>query len=307
MAAGTGKRVSLSSLVSDKITEGGVPEFVSETTPRSWKVDLVAPNPLNTREVYRHPEKIASIAQSIREHGQLQPCAVVTKSSFLALFPEHEAAVQGANFVQVTGGRRRAAIIQAGLPTIDIVVKQDLAKSRSGFISATAAENIDREDLDPVEEARVVELLVKEAGSGRAAAEQLQRTAAWVTQRLNLLKLAPGVQEALCLSNREDRVPLREVRHLHTMHSEDQLAWLAEWRARQAAGPAAVGVGDGGGVPQSPAPSTSAAGKVPGQRSPFASAIRRLGGTPVKIADALRTELSHEDVKALAEELLRDI
>lgn len=298
-----GKRVDLSDLADESpLEEARVPAFAdtSPRPPRPPRVEQVAANPLNTRDVHARPAKIASIAESILQHGQLQPCAVVTRAAFLAIFPEHEAAVAGADWVQVNGGRRRAAIIRAGLPTIEITVKNGLAESRGTFISATAAENIDRENYDPIEEARAVQLLVDECGTGKAAAEQLGRTPPWVTQRLNLLRLAPHLQEALRTDEAEDRIPLREVRDWHKLPVQDQLAELDAWRQRRAAGLTAVNREGGGDDP----PATPAT-KVPTQRlSPITAAVRKLGDTPSKIAATLRAELTDEDLKALVQQLL---
>lgn len=299
-----GKRVNLADLADEPpLDEARVPGL-ADTTPRSARVEQVAANPLNTRDIHAHPAKITSIADSLRLHGQLQPCAVVTRTAFLALFPEHEERVSGAAFVQVTGGRRRAAVVEAGLPTIDITVKNDLAESRSKFISATAAENIDREDYDPIEEARAVQLLVTECGSNKAAAEQLKRTPPWVTQRLNLLKLAPQLQDALRMPDKEDRLPLREVRDLHTAAVEDQIAALDAWRQRRSPELTAVNPSeeDPGGESSDKPPAKAAS--TP-RTSPAAAALRRLGGTPTKIAESLRAELSDDDLKLLVEELLR--
>lgn len=289
-----GKRINLSQLADEPpLADARVPAF-AESTPRSAPVGHIAPNPLNTRRIHANPAKVSAIADSMRVHGQLQPCAVVTRSAFLGAFPEHETAIGDAIFVQVTGGRRHAAAIQAGRSTLDITVKNDLADSRAKFVSATAAENIDREDLDPIEEARAVELIVKECGSGKAAAEQLSRTPPWVTQRLNLLKLIPELQAALSAGE----MPLREVRDLHKRTPAEQMQALEEWRARTT----------------SPAESDDATDEQEQSRpeprprpSPVASAIRRLGGTPVKIAESLRAELAPDDLRDLVTLLTKDL
>jgi ParB family chromosome partitioning protein len=262
---------------------------------------------LNTRDVDSHPETITKIAASIRLHGQLQPCTVVTREAFLEIFAEHATAVGHAPFVQVTGGRRRAALLELGYPTIDMTVKNAVAESRAKFISATAAENIDREDYDLIEEARAVQLLVQECGSGKAAAEQLSRTPPWVTQRLNLLKLEAEVHMAL----RAAEIPLREVRDLHKRSREEQLVALKTWRkvaeSRQKADESRHS-----GQEDSDSSSGNGSGIDPNvkhvmpRRSPVAAAIHRLGGTPVKIAENLRSALSAEDQRALAEELMRE-
>lgn len=298
-----GKRINLAELADDPPLEGvRVPTF-ADAAPRSARVEQVAANPRNTRDIDARPDKVASLADSIRLHGQLQASTVVTREAFLGIFPEHAADIGAAAFVQVTGGRRRAAVLMLGLPTIDITIKNALAESRAAFTSATAAENIDREDYDLIEEARAVQSLVRECGSGKDAAEQLSRTPGWVSQRLNLLKLVPELHAAL----RASEIPLREVRELHKLPRDEQLAALAEWRKvaaeRQNADEKRL---HGHGKPTDDQGTNSSEQPASPRRSAVAVAIRRLGGTPVKIAAALRSELSPDERRTLADELLRD-
>ncbi|MEU0155547.1 ParB/RepB/Spo0J family partition protein [Micromonospora fulviviridis] len=292
-----GKRVNLSDLASEPaLPEARVPAF-AESAPRVARVQQVAANPLNTRDLDADHARIESIAESMRMHGQLQPCAVVSRESFLRIYPEHEASVGLVKWVQVTGGRRRAAALLADLPTLDIVVKENLAESRGAWVSATAAENLDRENLDPIEEARAVQLLVQECGTGKAAAERLSRTPAWVTQRLNLLKLAPELQALL----RSGEVPLRDVRDLHQMPPAVQLEELRRRQQILAAGELTAVNGEA--TPD--ALSTSGEKGDRPRRSPVAAAIKRLGGTPDKVAEALRAEMTQEDIQVLVELLLQ--
>ena len=136
--------------------------------------------------------------------------------------------------------------------------------------------------------------MVTDCGSGKVAAEQLGRTAAWVTQRHNVLKLIPEVQAALVEDDEEQRLPLRMVRDWHTLDTPGQLAMLTKWRRQLTAVNRGIDRG-------------RAAPEVPVQRvSRVAAAIRRLGGTPAEIGATLRAELSPEDRQALVEELLRD-
>lgn len=291
-----GKRINLSDLATEpSVPEARVPSF-AESSPRTARVQQIAGNPLNARDLTSDHAKIASIADSMRLHGQLQPCTVVARKDFLRIFPEHEVAIGSATWVQVTGGRRRAAAILAERPTLDIVVKPDLATSRESWVSATAAENLDRENLDPIEEARQVQLVVEECGTGKKAAERLGRTAPWVTQRLNLLKLAPEVQALV----RTREVALREARDLHQLPAEEQLQALRQRQEPTEPELTAVNQADHH-------PSSKDAKESPQRqrRSGFALAVRRLGGTPVKIAESLRTELSPTELRELAELLLR--
>ncbi|KXK59796.1 plasmid partitioning protein [Micromonospora rosaria] len=289
-----GKRVNLSELASEPaLPEARVPSF-AESTPRTARVHQVAANPLNTRDLTADRAKIESIADSLRTHGQLQPCTVVPRDAFLNIYPEHESSLGTAKWVQVTGGRRRAAALLAELPTLDIVVKSGPAESREAWVSATAAENLDRENLDPIEEAQAIQLLVHECGTAKAAAARLSRTPPWVTQRLNLLKLTSEVQALV----RAGEVPLREVRDLHQVPPESQLHELR--RRQQPSEPELTAVNqhaENKGV-STPA-STS-------RRSATAVAIRRLGGTPDKIAESLRAEMTSDDLRSLAQLLLAD-
>jgi ParB family transcriptional regulator, chromosome partitioning protein len=198
----------------------------SPNPPRAVRLDHVAANPLNTRDVHAHPEKISVLAQSMHEHGQLQACAVVNRTAFLAIFPEHEESIGDATYVQVTGARRRAAAIEAGLATLDIAIKNRLAETRAAFLSATATENIEREDYDPIEEALAVKALAEECGSQKEAAAKLSRTPPWVTQRLNLLKLTPEMQRLV----RAGEIPIRVARDLALLPADGQ---LAAWREQQ--------------------------------------------------------------------------
>ncbi|GIF08886.1 ParB/RepB/Spo0J family partition protein [Actinoplanes siamensis] len=290
-----GKRVDLSALADEpRLPDARVPRFASQGQ-NPVPVDQVAPNPLNTRLIDADAETIAALRESIRENGQLQASTVVHRKAFLDIFPEYEGDIGVAPYVQVTGARRRIALQQLGRP-MDIAVKDELAQNRSRFVAATAAENFDREDYNAIEEAHAVQLIVTESGSTAAAGERLGRTKTWVIQRTNLLKLDVEVQKLI----REAQVPLRDVRTLHTHPTDKQMAILrayqeqkrTESREEEEAGTQ---------------PTTEE--RVPHPRSAAttaASAVRRLGGTPPKIAESLRSVLSSEDLRQLAEILLTE-
>lgn len=290
-ARSRGQKVNLSDLAGDPdLDDGRGPRALApDGGGRSIRLDQLALNPLNRRVLGSRPGAIAELADSMRVNGQLQPCAVVTRAAFRRIFPDHDAHLGRAAFVQVTGARRHLAAQQLRWDAIEAVVKDDLAGSALRFLSATAAENLDRRDFDPVEEAEQVLLVVEAAGSGQAAAEHLQRSPGWISQRLNLLKLAPELHAAL----RGGDIPLREVRTLHTLDHAAQLTALHRFTAvnrRSASEP-----GDDAG-PTSTSPSDR-----PG---PAARAIRRLGGSPDKIAATLRAELTPDEVVQLVQHLV---
>ena len=70
-------------------------------------IDKVSPNPLNTRDINTRPDKLASLRASLAELGQMEPSACVSRHAFLAVFGEHSRAIGDAEWVQVSGGRRR--------------------------------------------------------------------------------------------------------------------------------------------------------------------------------------------------------
>lgn len=290
-ARSRGQKVNLSDLAGDPdLDDGRGPRALApDGGGRPIRLDQLALNPLNKRVLGSRPDAIAELADSMRVNGQLQPCTVVTRAAFRRVFPDHDAHLGRAAFVQVTGARRYLAAQQLRWEAIETVVKDDLASSTLRFLGATAAENLDRRDFDPVEEAEQVQLIVEAAGSGQAAAEHLHRSPGWISQRLNLLRLAPELHAAL----RAGDIPLREVRTLHTLNHAAQLAALHRFTAVNRG---STGEADG-------AAGTTSTPPVD-RPTPAARAIRRLGGTPDRIATALRTELTSDEIGELVEHLV---
>lgn len=190
---------------------------------RQVPVETVAPNPLNPRT---ETGDLADL-ESMKTAGQLQPCLVVTRSAFLAIHPEHEATIGTAAYVVVAGTRRRLAAEQFEIPTLDVVVRDAVAADRLTFFGVSILENVDRQQLSPLDEARAVQHLAAEAGHGgkSKAAEQLGKSAGWVTQRLVLLDLTPAMQARL----RAGELPLHRARELGKLPADEQEdAWRRE-------------------------------------------------------------------------------
>jgi ParB family chromosome partitioning protein len=191
---------------------------LGDAPPRLLRVPpaAVAPNPVNPRT---NAGDLADL-ESMKTAGQLQACLVVTRPAFLAIHPEHETTIGAATYVVVAGTRRRLAAEQFGLPTLDVVVRDAVAIDRLTFFGVSILENVDREQLSPLDEARAVERLAAEAGHGGKgkAAEQLGKSAGWVSQRLALLRLCPAMQDLL----RAGELPIREARSLALLPAEEQ-------------------------------------------------------------------------------------
>ncbi|WP_433527782.1 ParB/RepB/Spo0J family partition protein (plasmid) [Nocardia pseudovaccinii] len=181
---------------------------------------LVA-NPRNPRRTLGDLSDLASIADI-----QLQPALVVTRSAYLALYPEDAEDVSAARWVVINGCRRDAAARKYGRSELDIVVKDEVARDRVTLLTAAIDENIGRRDFDVVEEAEAVERLVAECGSADDAAARLKKSKGWVSQRRALLRLEPELQNAL----RAGELAVRVARSLAQVPREEQ---VAKWRSEQ--------------------------------------------------------------------------
>jgi ParB family chromosome partitioning protein len=186
--------------------------------PPSRAVPLsdLTPNPRNPRDDVGNLEDLASIADM-----QLQPAVVVTAQAYRQLYPDD---VITTRYVVVNGCRRLAAAHKFGRTDLEIVVNDKVARDRVTLISASIAENVDRQDFDVIEEARAVEALVQECGQADDAAERLHKTKGWVSQRRALLQLAPELQTAL----RRGELALREARSLARVPVWEQ---VSRWQA----------------------------------------------------------------------------
>lgn len=302
----SGKRINMASLAHVEVQDTPLPGFAAPKT--SLPVGDIAPNPCNRRQ---RMVGIDELAASMAALGQNTPCAVVTTKAFLTVFPEHADLVAGRPYVAVTGRRRQLAAQQAGIAQLEVTVKDEFADSRSRFLAVTASENIDRQSFDAIEEARMVSDLVDECGKAAAAAVQLSRSEGWISQRLALLRLTPALQELVSAGV----MPLRIARDIAKYeHGQQEKAWADHQADRDGVGEAS----EEGTVPHDASSSgdadtgdksdkTGQGGKSRSESRPRAAAaqiaIRKLGGTPLKIAAALREHLSADDLGELVRAL----
>ncbi len=143
----------------------------------------ISPNPRQPRQEIRAGE-LDELAASIREHGILQP-PVVT----------HDKEV-GA-YTLIAGERRWRAAILAGLQTIPVLVKEATPRE---MLELALVENLQRADLNPLEEAAAYKSLVDEFGlKQEEVASRVGKSRVAIGNALRLLKLPPAVQESLIL------------------------------------------------------------------------------------------------------------
>lgn len=143
--------------------------------------DAIRPNPRQPRSRI-DADDLQSLADSIREHGVLQPLIVSRES------PE-------GGFVLIAGERRLEAARLAGLATVPVVVRE---VGEAEHLSLALIENLQRTDLNPLEAAEGYRQLVEDFGlSQERVATLVGKSRAAISNTLRLLKLAPAVREAL--------------------------------------------------------------------------------------------------------------
>ena len=157
-------------------------------------VEDIVPGPMQPRQRFSR-EGLEQLRDSIAEHGILQPLPVRYK---------------GDRFALLAGERRLRAARMAGLSEVPCIV-MDVDMEKSGIIALI--ENIQRRDLDFVEEAEGIQQLIRLFGlSQEQAARRLGLSQSTVANKLRLLRLPPDVLSRLRaegLTERHARVLLR--------------------------------------------------------------------------------------------------
>ena len=137
------------------------------------------------------PETLDALAQSIKAQGVVQP--IVVRPIEMPGAAPSAAGAPDQRYEIIAGERRWRAAQIAGLPDIPAVVRR---VPDEGAIAMALIENIQREDLNPMEEARALDRLIREFQvTHQEAADAVGRSRAAVSNLLRLLELAPEVAE----------------------------------------------------------------------------------------------------------------
>ena len=179
----------------------GLDALLGEDTPppapsdglRMLAIDELRPGKYQPRS-HMEQTALAELAESIKTQGVIQPILVRP--------------LAGGGYEIVAGERRWRAARLAGLTTVPTLVKEIPDQQA---LAAALIENIQREDLNPLEEAVGIQRLTQEFGlTHQAVAETLGRSRTAVTNLLRLLDLAPPVRELLA----EGRIDMGHARAL---------------------------------------------------------------------------------------------
>src|SRR5882757_5071378 len=143
------------------------------------EINQLQPNPLQPRGSIT-PESLVDLVNSIREHGILEPL-VVAKTP--------------AGYQLIAGERRWRAAKIVGLTMVPVVIKETTPQ---GILEMSIVENVQREDLNPIERALAYKRLIDEFGLGtNEVAKRVGKSVPAVSNTIRLLSLPDAIKDAL--------------------------------------------------------------------------------------------------------------
>lgn len=179
----------------------------ANTQPDSTvSIEKIHPNPNQPRTHFNETE-LEELSESIREHGVLQPLLVRKK---------------GDEFEIIAGERRYQASKIAGLSELPVIIK-DVDDQK--MLELALIENLQRSDLNPIEEAKGYRQLIKASGmTQEALSKAVSKSRSAITNSLRLLDLPERVQELLF----EGKLTAGHARAILAVPFEEQRIKLAE-------------------------------------------------------------------------------
>lgn len=143
------------------------------------EINLLQPNPLQVRNLIKS-ESLVDLVESIKEHGVLEPL-VVAKTP--------------AGFQIIAGERRWRAAKIVGLKSIPVVVKET---DTQGMLELALVENVQREDLNPIERAQGFQRLIDDYSlQVTEIAKRIGKSPAYVSNTLRLLSLPDAIKDGI--------------------------------------------------------------------------------------------------------------
>lgn len=183
-----------------------VEETPSKTGETILKINEVEPNKKQPRKFFNE-EALKELSESIKQHGIVQPLVVAKKKDYYEI---------------IAGERRWRAAKLAGLKEIPAVIKD---YSPQEIMEVALIENIQREDLNPVEEARAYQNLIKEYDlKQEELAERVSKSRSAITNSLRLLKLSDKVLDLLMV----EAISSGHARALLALEDPEQQVSVAE-------------------------------------------------------------------------------
>ena len=179
----------------------GTPDLEADHL-REIDIDRVLPNSHQPRKNFDE-EALNELANSIREHGVVQPVVVRP--------------LEDGFFQLIAGERRWRAAQRAGLGRVPAVVRE---AGEHAALELALIENLQREDLNPIEEAQAYERLIVDFGmTQEEVAQRVGKNRATIANMLRLLRLPPEVQQWL----RENRLTTGHAKALLSLNDLDAI------------------------------------------------------------------------------------
>ena len=213
MAVKKGLGKGLDSLITDKVNTKPAASKNNPTPKSEHAADAIMMNITKVEPNREQPRKkfdedaLLELAESIKQYGVLQPLLVQEREDYYEI---------------VAGERRWRAAKIAGIKEIPVIIKK---LTRQEIMEISLIENIQREDLNPIEEAMAYKRLMEEFELKQdEVATKVSKSRASITNSLRLLKLDPRVQKML----EEEMISTGHARALLAISNKDKQYEIAQ-------------------------------------------------------------------------------
>lgn len=204
---GLGK--GLDSLITDKVGTKKAPASVKKEEPKAEtlvKISKVEPNREQPRKKFDE-DALLELSESIKQFGVLQPLLVQKREDYYEI---------------IAGERRWRAAKMAGLKEVPVIIKE---LSEKEIMEISLIENIQREDLNPIEEALAYKRLLDEFHVKHdELAERVSKSRSAITNSMRLLKLGDKVQQMII----DEQLTMGHVRPLIMVEDAEKQYLLAQ-------------------------------------------------------------------------------
>lgn len=204
---GLGK--GLDSLITDKVGTKKAPDSVKKEEPKAEtlvKISKVEPNREQPRKKFDE-DALLELSESIKQFGVLQPLLVQKREDYYEI---------------IAGERRWRAAKMAGLKEVPVIIKE---LSEKEIMEISLIENIQREDLNPIEEALAYKRLLDEFHVKHdELAERVSKSRSAITNSMRLLKLGDKVQQMII----DEQLTMGHVRPLIMVEDAEKQYLLAQ-------------------------------------------------------------------------------
>jgi len=190
--------------------EETIEEISNKKALTELKITQIEPNMDQPRKQFDE-EKISELAKSIKENGLIQPI-VVSKD--------------GENYKIIAGERRWRAARMAGLSTVPVYIKEEIKGQK--LLELALIENLQRQDLNSIEEANAYQALISEYGmTQEQVAEVIGKSRPKVANSVRLLSLDKRVQEMI-ISERISEAHARAILPIENKDKQYEIALMIE-------------------------------------------------------------------------------